>query len=427
MAPAPAFVLHIRRSIAVVLTTASLAGAARAGDTTTLPSVDFKGLLDLRGVISSDTQSAEDGGLGKTRYGADGDGDRRGLGQVGQAALLIEPRFTWDLSGVVMLNAAQGQRTLVDVTEAYLQYKPAPTGAWGVSGRTGVFFPPISLENTGLAWTSPYTITPSAINSWVGQELRTIGGEATVSHRSADLEIAGTAAIYGYNDPAGTLLAWRGWSFDDRITGLFDHLKLPPIRITRPTGILYDQGPYDRPFHEIDGRVGYYANLTLDYAGYGKLSVMRYDNRADNRAYGDDQWAWSTAFWSFGLSTRLGDGIDLLAQGMTGTTSLITTPIGPIVDANFRSAYALISKAWNSQRVSFRVDWFDTKDRDVFPDDNNENGYALTLAYILRPKPKQRLTVEFLYVDSHRPERQYLSLPINARETQFQVSYRFFL
>ncbi|TAL02088.1 MAG: hypothetical protein EPO08_08150 [Rhodospirillaceae bacterium] len=409
------------------MATACLASGARGADIPGLPSVDFKGILDLRGAISSETRSMEDRGLGKTRYGADGNGDRRVLGRVGQAALLIEPRFTWDLSGVIVLNATQEQRTVIDVAEAYLQYKPAPTGSWGVSGRAGVFFPPISLENTGLAWTSPYTITPSAINSWVGQELRTIGGEATVSHRSDELEIAGTIAIYGYNDPAGTLLAWRGWSFDDRTTGLFDRLKLPLVRIIRPTGILAEQGPFDRPFHEIDGRVGYYSSLTMDYAGYGKISVMRYDNRADNRIYGDEQWSWNTAFWSFGLSTGLGEGIDLLAQGMTGTTTLITTRIGPIVDVDYRSAYALVSKAWDNQRVSFRADWFDTKDRDVFPDNNNENGYALTLAYILRPKPKQRLTVEFLYVDSHRPERQYQGLPVNAHETQFQVSYRFFL
>ena len=44
--------------------------------------------------------------------------------------------------------------------------------------KTGAFFPTISLENDDLGWTSPYTLTPSAINSWIGDELRTIGSEA---------------------------------------------------------------------------------------------------------------------------------------------------------------------------------------------------------------------------------------------------------
>jgi len=422
----PAFILRLRRSIAVIVGAAGVTVQSAWGADGSLPTIDFQGLLDLRGALSSRTQSAEDRGLGKTRYGSDGT-DSRVLGRLGEATLLVEPRLSWDLSGVVMLSATQEQRTVIDVVEAYLQYKPAPTGSWSAKARVGAFYPSISLENTGLGWTSPYTITPSAINSWVGQELRTIGGEATVSHRSDDLEIAVTGAAFGYNDPTGTLLAWRGWSFDDRKTGLLDRVKLPLVRIIRPHGILEEQQPFDQPFREIDHHVGYYASVTAEYEGYGKISVMHYDNRGNDRAYKDDQWAWNTTFWSFGLRTQIADGLDVLAQGMTGTTQLITTPIGPIVDVDFRSAYGLISKAWGNQRISFRADWFDTKDHDRFPDNNNEHGYGLTAAYIIRPMPKQRLTVEFLYVDSHRPERQYQGLPINAHETQFQVSYRFFL
>ena len=282
-----------------------------------------------------------------------------------------------------------------------------------------------------MAWTSPYTITPSAINSWVGQELRTIGGEATVSHRSADLEIAGTAAAFAVQrprrNPAG--LARVGFRrSDDR------PVRPPQAAAHTPHQTHRDQrgataAPYDKPFREIDGRIGYYANLSLDYAGYGKISVMRYDNRADNRIYGDDEWAWNTAFWSFGLSTRLDDGIELLAQGMTGTTTLITTAHWPSRRCRLSVRICAHQQTLGQPAVSASAPTgFDTKDRDVFPDNNNENGYALTLAYILRPKPKQRLTVELLYVDSHRPERQYQGLPVNGPvKTQFQVSYRFFM
>lgn len=422
---------YLRQSLAVAVGCATLGGtSAMAGDN--LPTIDIKGMLDLRGAISSGTQSAEDRGLGKTRYGADSSGDRRVLGRLGQASLILQPRITWDLSAYVMVNAAQEQRTALDVTEAFLQYKPAPTGPWSIRARAGIFYPQISLENTGLAWTSPYTITPSAINSWIGQELRTVGGEFTLIHRSNDLELSATAAAFWYNDPAGTSLAWRGWLFNDRQTGLMDRLKLPLIRIIRPGAVLAEQHPFDRPFKEIDHNTGWYFAATADYAGYGTLSVMAYNNHADDRALKDGQWAWRTKFWSFGFQTKLPGDIDLLAQGMTGSTTLITIPvIGPIVGVDFSSAYGLVSKGGERQRISFRADWFKTYDWDRtrvrFRDDNDEHGYALTFAYIYRPAAKQRITFEVLYVDSIRPERQFQGLPVRAHESQFQVSYRFFL
>ena len=61
------------------------------------------------------------------------------------------------------------------------------TGRVSWSVKAGAFFPTISLENDDLGWTSPYTLTPSAINSWIGEELRTIGSEgiAALRHRRA--------------------------------------------------------------------------------------------------------------------------------------------------------------------------------------------------------------------------------------------------
>ena len=66
-----------------------------------------------------------------------------------------------------------------------MPWKPISAGIRAADGdvswsvKTGAFFPTISLENDDLGWTSPYTLTPSAINSWIGEELRTIGSEGT--------------------------------------------------------------------------------------------------------------------------------------------------------------------------------------------------------------------------------------------------------
>ena len=69
------------------------------------------------------------------------------------------------------------QRSGVDALEGYLAGIPPSQGDVSWSVKTGAFFPTISLENDDLGWTSPYTLTPSAINSWIGEELRTIGSE----------------------------------------------------------------------------------------------------------------------------------------------------------------------------------------------------------------------------------------------------------
>jgi len=38
---------------------------------------------------------------------------------------------------------------------------------WGL--QTGVLNPPFSLEHTGPAWTPLYTLTPSALGTWLGK------------------------------------------------------------------------------------------------------------------------------------------------------------------------------------------------------------------------------------------------------------------
>jgi hypothetical protein len=46
---------------------------------------------------------------------------------------------------------------------------------WGV--QTGVLQAPFSLESLGPAWTSRYTPTPSALSTWLWEEMRVAGAE----------------------------------------------------------------------------------------------------------------------------------------------------------------------------------------------------------------------------------------------------------
>src|SRR5207344_2211485 len=103
------------------------------------------------------------------------------------------------------------------------------TPGWLWSVKLGAFFPPISLENESTGWTSPWTLTPSAIDSWVGEELRTIGAEFHFEHRGRTGTFEGGAAAFASNDPAGELLATRGWSRGDPASGWNSSLREPDV------------------------------------------------------------------------------------------------------------------------------------------------------------------------------------------------------
>ena len=255
-----------------------------------------------------------------------------------------------------------------------------------------------------------------------------IGGEVTGFYHTEDLELALTGALFTANDPAGTQLTWRGWSFNDREMGLFDRLQLTQIPIIRPTGALFKQATTEKPFHEIDNRVGFYGAATADHADWGKATVMWYDNNANDRALALGQWAWDTKFWALGYTAQLPGDVDFVAQYMTGRTSVITIPSlpDPIDYTEFWSAYGLVSKEWGRHRLSFRFDRFVTASDHTVLDDTNEHGSALTLAYNFRPSTNTRITLEALRVDSTRPERAKIGLPVHAIENQFLASFRLF-
>jgi hypothetical protein len=92
-------------------------------------------------------------------------------------------RLTLDPSAFVFatVRASPDQHAPFDVLEAYGRYQPIATADRLWSIKLGAFFPPISLEIESVGWTSPWTLTPSAINSWVGNELRTIGGDGRMA------------------------------------------------------------------------------------------------------------------------------------------------------------------------------------------------------------------------------------------------------
>lgn len=399
-----------------------LAAAPARADVDLASPETLSALVDLRGAAADGERSWVDDGFGKTRFG--GDGSTRGHAAIADAALLWTPRFSWDLTGVVDVEAQPEQEHGLDVVEAYLRFRPAPSSAWRASGRFGLFYPPISLEHDDKGWQVSRTITPSAINTWVGEEVKVIGAEATLSHASEAGQEAGlTAAVFSYNDTSGTLLTFRGWALDDVRTSAFSAFPLPALSAFSQQ--IQPRETY--PTREIDNRAGWYVRADWRASAPLQLNAFYYDNRGNKTGVTPSgQWAWATRFLNLGLALDLDQETEVLAQAMSGRTLMgFPTPDGIWYDVDFDAAYFLLSRSFGASAVTGRVDWFRTRDRTLqVVDNNDEHGWAATLAWRRQLTPHARLLVEALHVTSERPSRLYDAIEPRQGQTLVQSALK---
>jgi hypothetical protein len=392
-------------------------------------------LFDVRFAVTDVTRSFMDEELGKNRYGGDENGDRRALVRLPQLSFVADMRFFDNLGAHFQMNFdAEPDRgsfeDRFDLVEAFLKYGFGEGGPNEVRGKLGLFFPPISLEHPGTAWTTLYTITPSLVNAWVGEEVRALGAEISYARVGLENEVSVTGAAFGWNDPSASLLAYRGWAATDRQTGFADQIPLPPLPSISEGGIFEGQAPWAEPVREVDDRVGYYAGFAWDNYRRLLVNALYYDNRARPDAFDSEQYGWRTRFLNLGTLWSPGDGSsgpEVLLQYLGGDTWMGNQVPGlPKVTFDFRAAYGLFTVPFGRHRLSLRYDWFETVDRDDFRlvDNNDEDGFALTLAYLVRTFDQQRLAFELLRIESDRLGRASIGLPVQATEWLFQVSYR---
>jgi hypothetical protein len=399
--------------LTLLLCAACAAGAARA--------VELRGLVDLRAVASDSDNSWTRAGLGKLRYDDASDGLR-----LGQAVLRADVDLADTVSASLVLSAADDRRGVVDVNEAWLEWSPLPSGPWKARVKAGAFFPAISREIAydGVGWTPELTISSSAINSWIGEELRTKGVALELLRRGraqgSAHDIGLSAALFGANDPAGTVIAWRGWSIGDRITGLSETLRLPDLPVYRADGAIPRQTRDIQLFREIDHRIGYYLGANYAYADWLEIDAMHYDNRGDPLVVKDGQYSWHTRFNHAGARIRAG-AWDVRFQAMAGSTLMGAQA----VQLDYRAWYALASHALGPGALTLRLDRFSASEHDAFPlDPNGETGHALALAYRYPINPALELVAEALTVDSTRAARALLGELPGQRERSITGALR---
>jgi hypothetical protein len=399
-----------------------LSGVARAQDAPRLP-YDLSVTGDVRLVGVDGEESWLDGGVGKLRFGAGSGDDVQIRPRAMEGTIAWQPHLSWSLSGTVVAIAQRGQEHPIDLSEAYLTFKPMPIGKLRISARAGLFWPPISLEHGGPEWAVRDTITPSAINSWIGEEVKSAGLEATASTEIAGNRLAVTVGLFGMNDTAGTLLAFRGWALHDEKATAFGHQPLPELNDTME----YIQASSTRTVIELDNRPGYYVKLVWAPPGPFELQALHYDNRGDPKAVNSAlQWGWRTRFDHLGAILDLDDRTRLIAQAISGNTRMGYKQDGVIwVDTDFRSAFILATRKFGESSVSARVEAFGTRDHGSFMGrDENEDGWAVTAAARHPITPWATMLVEIVHIESRRDARQREGLSPRQAQNLAQLAFR---
>lgn len=381
-----------------------LAAANAAAETPT-----FAASMTFAHVVQADDKSFLDGGFGKTPFGGDDEGAAIAGGYLElQTGLAPTWSTTLTLTNSPDLDPALG------VTEASLTYRPLPIGGTRIRVKVGAFRPPVSFEHTGDGWSTQYTILASALNTWIGEEVGGLGTEVRISGDAAanpsgwHWDIFG-AGFYG-NDPAGTLLAWNGWSFWQGQTRWGDHIKLPDLPLFAYTE---HQDRQVEPYLETDGKPGYYVGATLERYQQFRLRAMYWDNRADPNSRNNGQWGWRTRFTSVALQATLPWDVGFIAQWLAGSSETWDVPEvgGAVVDMDFDASFVELTKAYLSQYLTFRYDAYGVDDNDANPiDSNKENGHAYTVSYGWNVTPHWRVALERLWIRGYRDARQTAGL-----------------
>lgn len=385
------------------------------------------GLVDLRGVRTGDTAGWLDGGLGKLRWGGDEDGERTVLA-LAQSSLVLRASLGEELRAFVQANVDSGSYPRsglagIDLVEAWASWRPRLSDTAGLRFRAGHLFPPLSLENDGVAWSATRTLTASALNSWIGEEVRVTGLEASLELFLPTADLALTGAVFGGNDPCGSLLAWRGWAVSDRQSGLTDRLPLAPLPVFEEDGLFPAQDPWVAPFREVDGRAGWYAAASYRIPEKLELRALLYDNRGDPLALEHGQYAWKTRFAAAEAAVRLPGGAELVGGFLDGWTVMGEEEA---IDAYYRTWFLLGSVSRGAHRFSVRYERFDVRDEDRYAaeDPNGEDGDAWTAAFTFEVDRTTSFVLELVSADSARPARSLLGLPEEARETLVQLAVR---
>lgn len=414
----------IRAALLATLCIVSVVGGTARAETQLFSPENLSAWVDVRAVSANGEPSwrTPDGNFGKLRYGHETKFD------IAQAAINWKPRLTDTVTAYVLAQYTPGSLTDFGVSEAFVKWKPVPKSdlRWGL--RVGQMFPPVSMEHDGPGWSVSRTLTPSAANTWIGEEVLVDALEGSVQKTFNGHMLGLTGAVFTGNDTSGTILTWRGWALHD-IASNRDS-RLPLAKGQKGWAQIFDTGmqaPFTDISAEIDSNTGEYVRLDWRPPAPVAVNLEYYANDANPEILRHDQWGWDTRFWNLGVQARPMSDVEVLGQYMRGTSVMgWRRSDGWAFDVAFDTAYLLATRELgNGARLTGRADYFAVKDRSWRnKDDNTEKGYAATVAYMRPLNAHLDLAVEALHVVSNRPSRSYQSLAPRQAQTQVQLALK---
>jgi hypothetical protein len=355
-----------------------------------------------------------DRGPGKTRYGgivADGDFERVTRVAISQFALEPQAELPWGLLAHAQVNWEGNVDDRGDVGP--IHDSPRLIEGWirkewdrdghGGSLTVGVTNPTYSLEHVGPAWTPRFSLTPSALNTWLWEEGRVVGLEGEGWGKIGRAwEVSAFGGLGWGPDQQGILLARRGWVLSDWLAGINSTLVLPA------------PGAETHEFDELDGRPALYAGFEArDPWKLGRLRLGYFDNLGDLGVTG----VWETRYGVAGVAVEPLPGLEVVFQYLIGKTMTRTNRF----DSTIEALFPLVSYRWREHRITARYDDFRVEDDDGEPPDTGERGDAVTVAYLFEFWLRHRVAFEYIWVDSHRPGGS----GSDPSDNGWQLSYRF--
>lgn len=263
------------------------------------------------------------------------------------------------------------RRGRAGIVEAYLEQNVV-RGDHRFHFLEGAFFLPGSRENVDALWETPYTITPSALNSWIGEELRPIGVDASYTLRR---EWTAGVTVFRGNDTFGALPPVRGCAMRDRWTLLGEHVPVDDEYFTSVSA-------------ETDGSLGWAARGKWS-SDRGTVQLTHIDNRSDALEHGE-LFNWNTQFDIAGADYTIGDWTAAAETGW-GVTRIDVE--GVVYPTDIRASYLLVSRRIGGARATVRGDAFQS---------GPIHRHAITGAAFWTPRPKLRAGVEAIVSGADR-------------------------
>ncbi|MEM7350542.1 MAG: hypothetical protein AAF657_07035 [Acidobacteriota bacterium] len=419
--------LH-RRHLTLAILLCGLLGLAPPSSAS---DVTISGFVAVRGAGVQSQPSWREGGFGRLTLGSDA-ADDEGSYALGKLHVGIDwqpsPFFGAYVHVAGRAEPGRVEGREVGVIEAYLHASVSAGQTGSVNFQLGHFILPTSRENTEFVWASPYTLTFSALNTWIGEETRLTGLLTEYEVATGDqsrVRFGGSA--FGGNDSNGALLAWRGWSMGDRLTAFGEVVPLPPIGSLQPDGAFAAQrDDGSKPYgDDLDDRIGWSGFLRWQRDERAVIQYTHYDNRGDRELH-QGEYAWRTKFDLLGIELRPHDNFVLIGEALDGSTGM-GDPLTTNVQADIETAYLLAS--WNPGRfrASLRYDTFETVDVDGSgADNNNEDGEAWTFALFFEPRDALRLGLEYSSLEADRPAAAEVGFDPNTDGETLKLELRYY-